>query len=167
MTAFEQQVAILLTNGFGKEVKCCILCGTGVLSSDRFHLHYEGSTKIRAEITNDFNQSFGSGIDGCVSNSNNRQVDERESTVHLMIIPTAICGPLLLDPNSEIKPNLTAVFVNDIMIVPISLASLPSVSIPMYDDTFQYEKSHGDSYDHLVMVFKSLVLDYQKSLCFL
>ena len=81
MTTFEQQVATLRTNRFGEEVKRRILCGTAVLSSDRFHSHYEGAAKIRAEITNDFHQSFGStyGDDDCANDyhrqSNDGQVE--------------------------------------------------------------------------------------------
>ena len=44
--------------GFGTEVVRRILCGTSVLSSDRFHTHYEAAAKLRAALTKQFHRAF-------------------------------------------------------------------------------------------------------------
>lgn len=115
---------------FGAEVKRRILAGTAVLSSDRFHSHYEAALKCRAAITLQLHKLF----------------DDKQCDV--IVIPTTVGGPpIFMKDNRNESPSMdfyandlpassteidgTAAFQNDIMTVPISLAGLPSVSIPM------------------------------------
>jgi aspartyl-tRNA(Asn)/glutamyl-tRNA(Gln) amidotransferase subunit A len=86
-----------------------ILAGTAVLSSDRFHSHYEGATNVRGQISKELNAAF--------------------NEVDLMVIPTAVTNPPALGP--FMQPDSTEAFKNDVMTVPISLAGLPSISIPV------------------------------------
>lgn len=100
------------SQGFGVEVKRRILAGTAVLSSDRFHSYYESAATIRAQITSQFNNAFktnGNGVD-------------------LIVIPSALSDP---PHHHKYSSNRTKVFENDVMTTPISLAGLPSVSVPV------------------------------------
>ncbi|GFH46626.1 hypothetical protein CTEN210_03100 [Chaetoceros tenuissimus] len=118
MAAREGQFAIVRSKGFGKEVQRRILTGTAVLSSDRFHTHYEGASNVRGTMTKEFNHAFGQG-DECSS----------EDVVDLMIIPTALTKPPKL--GTDVQIDSTEAFQNDVMTVPISLAGLPSINIPI------------------------------------
>ena len=121
MNQREGQFASTRSIGFGGEVQRRILAGTAVLSSDRFHSHYEAATNVRASMTKQFNAAFGVGVgDG----------DGGNGVVDLMLIPTAVTNPPSLGPNAP-APDSTEAFQNDVMTVPISLAGLPSVSIPV------------------------------------
>eukprot|EP00979_Chaetoceros_neogracilis_P016035 scaffold6860_cov297-Chaetoceros_neogracile.AAC.33 len=105
----EGQFAATRSLGFGREVQRRILAGTAVLSSDRFHSHYEGATNVRGQISKELNAAF--------------------NEVDLMVIPTAVTNPPALGP--FMQPDSTEAFKNDVMTVPISLAGLPSISIPV------------------------------------
>ena len=117
----EQKVASTRVDYFGDEVKRRILAGTAVLSSDRFHSFYEGATKVRAAIVSQFHQTF-------------RQKSEDDG-VDFMLIPTTLNNPPSLDQDSSIPDN-TEAFQNDIMTTPISLAGLPSISLPIWNKDF-------------------------------
>ena len=138
MNQREGQFASTRSIGFGNEVQRRILAGTAVLSSDRFHSHYEGATNVRATITKQFNSVFG--------------VGEREGgdkVVDLMLIPTALTSPPFLRPGAP-PPDSTEAFQNDVMTVPISLAGLPSVSVPVLNDSLG-EKIEDNDYEHPVV----------------
>ena len=124
----EGQFASTRSAGFGSEVQRRILAGTAVLSSDRFHTHYEGAANVRATITKQLNAAFGIGI----GTGDGRQASAEEKIVDLMLIPTAITSPPSVSPNAS-PPDSTEAFKNDIMTVPISLAGLPSISVPVYN----------------------------------
>lgn len=109
LTALERQYSATRMKGFGTEVSRRILCGTSVLSSDRFHSHYEGAAKLRAALAHELNAVL-------------------QEKVDLLLIPTVLSLPPRIDRE---QPDNTAMFSNDIMTVPASLAGLPSVSIPV------------------------------------
>jgi aspartyl-tRNA(Asn)/glutamyl-tRNA(Gln) amidotransferase subunit A len=114
----EAQYAYTRSKGFGREVQRRILAGTAVLSSDRFHTHYEGAANIRAAMTKQFQNAFecggvhGAGID-------------------VMLIPTVLSGPPVIAGKGAQPLDSTEAFQNDVMTVPISLAGLPSISVPV------------------------------------
>ena len=112
MNQREGQFATTRSLGFGREVQRRILAGTAVLSSDRFHSHYEGATNIRGQISKELDAAFA-----------------QDNGVDLMMIPTAVTNPPALGP--MMQPDSTEAFKNDVMTVPISLAGLPSISIPV------------------------------------
>ena len=120
MNQREGQFAYTRTIGFGNEVQRRILAGTAVLSSDRFHSHYEGAMSVRATITKQFNSVFAS----------KEGTGDEDPSVDVMLIPTAITSPPSLRPDAPPQDN-TEAFQNDVMTVPISLAGLPSVSVPI------------------------------------
>ena len=131
MNQREEQYASSRSIGFGDEVKRRILAGTAVLSSDRFHSHYEGATNVRAAVTREFNKAF--------------RKEKGRQGVDLMMIPTANTGPPAL---GQTPPDSTEAFQNDIMTIPISLAGIPSVSVPIWTDTC--DKKEG-KYTHPVV----------------
>ena len=118
----ERQYATVRARGFGPEVKRRILCGTAVLSSDRFHTHYEAASYIRALMTQELTNAF----------RENKELgsDDKDEGVDLMLIPTALTHPPNLAGEGGIDP--TEAFQNDVMTIPISLAGLPSISIPTW-----------------------------------
>lgn len=112
MNQREGQFASTRSIGFGREVQRRILAGTAVLSSDRFHSHYEGAASVRGTISKELKAVFA-----------------ENSGIDLMLIPTAVTNPPALGPSMQ--PDSTEAFKNDVMTVPISLAGLPSISIPV------------------------------------
>lgn len=110
LTPLEQQFSTTRTLGFGVEVARRILCGTSVLSSDRFHTHYEAAAKLRSVLALQLHTTLSEQVDA-------------------ILIPTAISLPPRLDKGE--KMDKTAMFANDIMTIPPSLAGLPVLSIPV------------------------------------
>jgi aspartyl-tRNA(Asn)/glutamyl-tRNA(Gln) amidotransferase subunit A len=108
MSLLERQYAATRVQGLGKEVIRRVLCGTSVLSSDRFHTYYEAAAKLRAVLT--------------------RQLHESLNDVDLLLVPTALFPPPQIGGEDM---DATEMFANDVMTVPISLAGLPSVSVPV------------------------------------
>jgi aspartyl-tRNA(Asn)/glutamyl-tRNA(Gln) amidotransferase subunit A len=124
MTPLERQYSASRGQGFGAEVSKRILCGASVLSSDKFHSHYEAAAKIRAALANEMSSVL----------------DEQAD---ILLIPTVLSLPPKLhsdtgqqqqqqsSSNSSNNSNNTAMFANDVMTVPASLAGLPAISIPV------------------------------------
>eukprot|EP00536_Pseudo-nitzschia_multiseries_P018220 jgi/Psemu1/228151/e_gw1.2260.8.1 len=119
MTSLERQYSASRRQGFGTEVSKRILCGASVLSSDKFHTYYEAAAKLRAALADEMSSVL----------------DEKAD---VLLIPTVLSLPpkIGLDSGDEVsltidKINNTAMFANDIMTVPASLAGLPAVSIPV------------------------------------
>lgn len=124
MTPLEKQFSATRGQGFGAEVTRRILCGTSVLSSDRFHTHYEAAAKLRAALAEEMSSVL-------------------ETDADVLLIPTVLSLPPKLDNpsqeeecngggvNTNANANNTAIFANDVMTVPASLAGLPAVAIPV------------------------------------
>jgi aspartyl-tRNA(Asn)/glutamyl-tRNA(Gln) amidotransferase subunit A len=108
LTQLEQQYSATRTQGFGMEVSRRILCGTSVLSSDRFHSHYEAAAKLRSVLAKQMHASLSNKVDA-------------------ILIPTALSLPTQLDLDTI---DSTEMFANDVMTIPASLAGLPVLSIP-------------------------------------
>jgi aspartyl-tRNA(Asn)/glutamyl-tRNA(Gln) amidotransferase subunit A len=113
LSLLERQFAATRTQGFGREVIRRILCGTSVLSSDRFHTFYEAAAKLRAVLT--------------------RQLLDTLDDCDLLLVPTAIFPP----PSISAEIDQTEMFANDVMTVPFSMAGLPAISVPVgrWDDS--------------------------------
>jgi len=120
----EMIVASTRAKGFGNEVKRRVLAGTAVLSSDQFHTFYEAAAAVRAAISSELNDAFD-------------KDEDNDYGVDLILIPTTITDPPSIDLDSS-TPDSTEAFQNDIMTTPISLAGLPSISIPV-----QNSNKHG------------------------
>lgn len=96
------------SEGFGDETKRRIMIGTYVLSSDQYNAYYERSQKIRKLIQNDYKKAF-----------------EKVDIIMSPISPTAAfkIHSRLHEPAS--------MYLSDVYTVPINLAGLPAISLPM------------------------------------
>lgn len=96
------------SEGFGDEVKRRIMVGSFMLSGKNVSEYYDKALGIRKEIANSFNNIF--------------------KNYDLVIGPTTTClpyeiGDFLQDPNRS--------FVDDILTIPVNMAGLPGMSIPI------------------------------------
>lgn len=110
LSQLENRYAASRTKGLGTEVIRRILCGTSVLSSDRFHTHYEAAARLRGALTKQFNSIL-------------------DDAVHcdLLLVPTALFPP----PKVSAPVDQTQMLANDLLTVPASLAGLPAISVPV------------------------------------
>ena len=93
---------------FGEEVKRRIMLGTYVLSSGYYDAYYKKALKIRKMITNSLVSAF--------------------SDCDLLILPTTPTPAF--NKQEKINDSL-GMYLSDIFTVPISLAGLPAMSIPI------------------------------------
>jgi aspartyl-tRNA(Asn)/glutamyl-tRNA(Gln) amidotransferase subunit A len=96
------------------------------LSSDRFHTYYEAAAKIRAELTHQLRSCLRSTSSDDNANNNDGDWDE-EDKFDLLLVPTTAYPA----PNLDADADPTEMFANDVMTVPISLAGLAAVSVPI------------------------------------
>lgn len=95
------------SEGFGAEVKRRIMIGTYVLSAGYYDAYYLKAQKVRTLIKQDFEQAF-------------EQVD-------ILVSPTA---PTTAFKAGEKTTDPLTMYLSDLMTVPVSLAGLPSLSLP-------------------------------------
>ena len=93
--------------GFGEEVRRRVLIGTYVLSAGYYDAYYLKAQKVRALIARDFDRAF-------------------ETCDVLLAPPTPFEAFAIGD---KIDDQL-AMYLNDVMCVPASLAGLPAISVP-------------------------------------
>ena len=96
------------SDGFGDEVKRRIMIGTYVLSAGYYDAYYLKAQKVRSKIINDFNQAF-------------KKVD-------VIFTPTAPSDAF--EQGSKIDDPIQ-MYLNDVFTVPVSLAGLPAISVPI------------------------------------
>lgn len=95
-------------NGFGDEVKRRIILGTFVLSSGYYDAYYSKAQKVRKLIKEDFDKAF-------------KEVDVLLSSV----------SPTTSFKIGEKIDNPLTMYLSDIFTIPINLAGLPAISIPV------------------------------------
>jgi aspartyl-tRNA(Asn)/glutamyl-tRNA(Gln) amidotransferase subunit A len=95
-------------DGFGLEVKRRIIIGTYVLSSDAIEAYYIKAQRVRRLILNDFKSAF--------------------DKVDTILIPSAPSEAFFTDVKQD---NPVEMYLNDIFTIPVSLAGLPSMSVPV------------------------------------
>ena len=130
MTPLEQRISATRALGFGDEVQRRVLTGTSVLSSDRFHTHYEAAATVRARVSQSME---------CVLESADDRVDA-------LLVPTSVSFPPTLYPGSNgrgVEVDATLAFANDLMTVPISLGGFPSVSVPAHHEAGESREPIG------------------------
>jgi aspartyl-tRNA(Asn)/glutamyl-tRNA(Gln) amidotransferase subunit A len=134
--AVHRQYSATRALGFGPEVVRRILAGTAVLSSDRFHTHYEAAAKQRVTLRREFKSAFSKSPK---TKATTYVTDEGAfSGVDVMIVPTSLALPRVLDSNiknlgsaEEYEKSSKDMLSSDIMTVPLSLAGLPTMSVPV------------------------------------
>lgn len=101
--------------GFGVEVKRRIMVGSYILSGENAKTYYDKALKIRQEMQESFEQHF--------------------QNYDLIIGPTTTTTAYSIDsPMDDVHKN----FMDDIFVIPVNMAGLPALSLPM-----------GFSKDHL------------------
>jgi aspartyl-tRNA(Asn)/glutamyl-tRNA(Gln) amidotransferase subunit A len=99
------------SEGFGDEVKRRILIGTYVLSSGYYDAYYLKAQKVRQLIKNDFDEAF-------------KEVDS-------VLTPST---PSAAFKAGDKKDDPISMYLNDVFTVPVNLAGLPAISIPVGHD---------------------------------
>jgi aspartyl-tRNA(Asn)/glutamyl-tRNA(Gln) amidotransferase subunit A len=94
-------------NGFGAEVKRRIMLGTYALSAGYYDAYYLKAQKVRTLIAQDFKNAF--------------------ADVDILITPTA---PSVAFKAGEKTADPLAMYLSDLMTIPVNLAGLPGISIP-------------------------------------
>lgn len=94
--------------GFGKEVKRRIMLGTYALSAGYYDAYYLKASKVRTLIKRDFEEAF-------------REVD-------LIFAPTTPTPPFKI---GEKTTDPLQMYLSDIFTIPVNLAGLPAISIPV------------------------------------
>ena len=98
--------------GFGDEVKRRIILGTFVLSSGYYDAYYAKAQKVRKLIKEDFEKAFNLSADG----------------VDLILTPVS---PTQAFKIGEKINNPLEMYLSDIFTIPLNLAGLPGMSIPI------------------------------------
>lgn len=96
------------SEGFGDEVKRRIMVGSFMLSGDNVSEYYNKALKIRKSISLEFSKVF--------------------SKYDLVIGPTTTCLPYKIGESLD-DPNKS--FVDDVLTIPVNMAGLPSMSLPI------------------------------------
>lgn len=97
------------SKGFGAEVKRRIMLGTYALSSGYYDAYYNKTLQVRTLIKQDYDQIFASGID-------------------CLLTPPA---PSPAFPMGGFTADPLAMYMQDICTVPINLAGLPAMVVPV------------------------------------
>ena len=100
------------SEGFGPEVKRRIILGTYVLSSGYYDAYYKKALKARTLVVNEFNDAF--------------------SKYDVIIGPTA---PTTAFKIGEKISNPLEMYLSDICTVPINIAGVPAISVPIGEDS--------------------------------
>lgn len=104
----QQVMARTRGRGFGAEVKRRVMLGTYALSHGYYEAYYGQALKVRTLIAQDFAAAF-------------EQVDA-------VISPTA---PTTAFPIGDKSDDPLAMYLNDVATIPVNLAGLPGMSVPM------------------------------------
>lgn len=94
--------------GFGSEVKRRIMLGTYALSSGYYDAYYLKASKVRTLIVNDFEKAFGE--------------------YDCLICPTS---PTTAFKKGDKTNDPISMYLSDIATIPVNLAGLPGISIPV------------------------------------
>ena len=94
--------------GIGREVRRRILLGTYVLSHGYYDAYYARAQKVRQLVKEDFNKAF--------------------SNVDVIIGPTTPTPPFKIGERVE---DPLAMYLSDIYTIPVNLAGIPAVSLPI------------------------------------
>lgn len=93
--------------GFGAEVRRRIILGTYTLSAGYYDAYYLKAQKVRAKISEDFNDAF--------------------KNIDLIMTPVT---PTLPFKFGEKSADPLSMYLEDIYTVPVNLAGLPAISVP-------------------------------------
>ena len=107
----EDMYANTRCDGFGKEVKRRIMVGSYLLSGDNAKVYYDKALMIRNAIKNEFDKVF--------------------KDYDFVFGPTTTTVAYSLDENLD-DPSKS--FMDDVLVIPVNMAGLPGINIPMGKD---------------------------------
>ncbi len=99
--------------GFGAEVRRRVMVGTYVLSAGFYDAYYNRARKVRTLIRHDFEAVFADGVDA-------------------ILTPTTPSAAFPLGAFAKADP--VQMYLQDIFTVPVNLAGLPGISVPVGQD---------------------------------
>lgn len=99
--------------GFGSEVKRRIMLGSFALSAGHYDAYYLRALKVRQKLSDEFSQCFGD--------------------VDFLFMPTTPKAAFPLNSNNS---DPTEMFLEDVYTVPVNMAGLPAISIPVVNDRY-------------------------------
>ena len=105
----QEMIVETRNSGFGDEVKRRIMLGTYALSSGYYDAYYNKTLQVRTLIKQDYDQAFAGGLD-CI------------------ITPPAPSPAFKIGENSD---DPLTMYLQDICTVPVNLAGLPGIVVPM------------------------------------
>lgn len=104
----EEMYANTRNEGFGKEVKRRIMVGSYLLSGDNAKIYYDKALAIRSSMKKEFDRIF--------------------ADYDYILGPTTTTTAYNLDENMD-DPSKS--FMDDVLVIPVNMAGLPGMSIPM------------------------------------
>ena len=104
----EEMYANTRSEGFGKEVKRRIMVGSYLLSGDNAKIYYDKALAIRSSMKKEFDRIF--------------------ADYDYILGPTTTTTAYNLDENMD-DPSKS--FMDDVLVIPVNIAGLPGMSIPM------------------------------------
>lgn len=110
-TSVEDMYANTRCEGFGKEVKRRIMVGSYLLSGENAKTYYDKALMIRNAIKNEFGKVF--------------------KDYDFVFGPTTTTVAYNLDENLD-DPSKS--FMDDVLVIPVNMAGLPGISVPMGKD---------------------------------
>lgn len=126
------------SNGFGEEVKRRILLGTYALSASGMENYFLKAQKIRKTICEEFKTVFKSNNEEETTNSIPEKVDILLTPPTLSIAPELNLGESdVIEEGLEIRKS----WGQDQLLVPASLAGLPSLVVPL--EKIEVEEDKG------------------------
>lgn len=126
-TSVEEMYTKTRKEGFGNEVKQRIMVGSYLLSGDNAKIYYDKALKIRAAIKSSFDKTF--------------------EKYDFVLGPTTTTTAYSLDKDID---NPEKSFMDDILVIPVNMAGLPAISIPMgFDEDHMPRGLHiiGNSFE--------------------
>ncbi|KAL6943292.1 hypothetical protein ACO0RG_002285 [Hanseniaspora osmophila] len=129
-------------SAFGSVVKNRLILGNYNLCSESFKNNYIKAQKIRVKLIDEFDAVFST--NNCLSSNKNN-----ENGVDLLLSLTALdVAPTLSEFSTKSQQNPINAYINDVFTVPISMAGLPAISIPVPKTglSLQIAGQYGDDY---------------------
>lgn len=145
--------AISRSKHLGKEVKRRIVLGNYTLSSDSYSNNYLKAQRLRMRLIDEFNKVFQ--LPNILKSDKESEIGERDG-VDFLLVPTNLTKPPklvdVMNSRKQGEENPIMEYINDFFTVPMSLAGLPTISIPMGKESpfsLQIVGQYGDDYNLL------------------
>ncbi|CAL9733854.1 glutamyl-tRNA(Gln) amidotransferase subunit A, mitochondrial [Monosporozyma servazzii] len=150
--------ALTRSKHFGKEVKRRIMLGNYTLSSESYQNNYLKAQRLRMRLINEFNSLFK--LPNVLMGEEEETKNPKLTTkgIDMVLVPTSLTPPPKIadvvknQTSKQREENPITNYINDFFTVPMSLAGLPTISIPMSHQSnlgIQVVGQFGDDYNVL------------------